>query len=81
MLAVNRRAMLRGVSRCAAAAVLGYAAVPHAAQALPLPTVAPTGPIPAENLIEQAQVVVVHPRRRRRRVCWWRRGRRVCAWR
>jgi hypothetical protein len=34
-----------------------------------------------------AQAVVVRPRRRRRRVCYWRRGhpwgrgRRVCVWR
>jgi hypothetical protein len=37
----------------------------------------------AVDPVEKAQVVVVGPRRRRhrRRVCWSRRGRRVCAWR
>jgi hypothetical protein len=35
----------------------------------------------SESLVEKA-VVVVHTRpRRRRRVCWWHRGRRVCRWR
>jgi hypothetical protein len=39
-----------------------------------------------DNLVEKAQVVVVHPGRRRGRrgrrwVCWWHRGRRHCGWR
>jgi hypothetical protein len=39
-----------------------------------------------DDLVEKAQVVVVHPsrrrgRRRRRWVCWWHRGRRRCGWR
>ncbi|MDB5650576.1 MAG: Protein of unassigned function [Hyphomicrobiales bacterium] len=37
-----------------------------------------------DSLVEDAQAVVVsrpHRRARRRRVCWWRRGRRVCTWR
>jgi hypothetical protein len=42
----------------------------------------------SHELFEKAQVVVAHPsrrrgwgRRRRRWVCWWRRGRRICGWR
>ena len=32
--------------------------------------------------VQRAQVVIVNPRPRRRRwVCWWNRGRRVCGWR
>jgi hypothetical protein len=32
--------------------------------------------------VKRAQAVVVRGRPRRRRwVCWWRRGRRVCGWR
>jgi len=32
--------------------------------------------------VQRAQVVIVNPRPRRRRwVCWWSRGRRVCGWR
>ena len=35
-----------------------------------------------DGFVEEAQAVVVRrPPRRRRWVCWWHRGRRVCGWR
>lgn len=57
-----------------------------AAATLVLPTGGEAMPIhasvaaPADPSIAKAQVVVVGPRRRRW-VCWWRRGRRICGWR
>ena len=61
----------------------GIALAPVAANALTL-GVEETGKLAgslAED-VQRAQVVVVHGRPRRRRwVCWWHRGRRVCGWR
>lgn len=74
----NLRAILAGAASAALAAI-GAALVPGLAEAAPLP-VAPSGDRMNVPVIEKAQAVVVVPRRRRR-VCWWRRGRRVCAWR
>lgn len=81
---MSRRAALGRVSS-AALAGLGLALLPSAAEAAPLRLpVGSLGPAPPGgdtdgSPVEQARVVVVGPRRRR--VCWWRRGRRVCAWR
>lgn len=92
--AMSRRAVLAGASS-AAMAGLGLALLPSAAEAAPLGPLG-TAPLEAVREggkeggrdgsqgrdaapVEQARVVVVAPRRRR--VCWWRRGRRVCAWR
>ena len=62
---------------------VGLALPPVAAHALPLGA-EETGKL-AEHLpddVQRAQVTVVHRRPRRRRwVCWWHRGRRVCGWR
>jgi hypothetical protein len=60
----------------------GVALISNAAEAVPL-AVAKTLPDATDKLVQEAQAIVVSPRRRRvrRRVCWWRRGRRVCAWR
>ncbi len=52
------------------------------------PTVAEALPIPQKKIdaeagmdfVQKTQVVVVR-RPRRRRVCWWHRGRRICRWR
>jgi hypothetical protein len=64
------------------------ALIAAAGAALPLTTVSSQAmPIDASAVahadpsIRKAQVVVVGPRRRRRWVCWWRRGRRICGWR
>jgi hypothetical protein len=68
-------AMLGGI------AVVGSTASSVAATTIAVPT---PGLIPRSGLqpLHKAQVVVVGPRRRRRRWrCWWRRGRRVCGWR
>ncbi len=79
MTSIHHRKMLRTVTLAAAAvAAAGLLTLPEAAQAVPvsmgLEHVSKT-----DSFVEKA-VVVVH-RRHRRRVCWWRRGRRVCAWR
>ena len=68
--------MLGGIAIAGSSSLL----VATTTQAAPLPRDAATRPAPSP--IEKAQVVVVGPRRRRRRWrCWWRRGRRVCGWR
>ncbi len=79
MTAIDRRAMLSTLLGAAAAAALGLALAPGSAECAPL-TMDKGLTAPASNLVEEA-VVVVHRRRPRRRVCWWRRGRRVCGWR
>jgi len=81
MTAFDRRSLLTGMLRGAAVVTVGIAVMPKAAVSMSLPANL-TRAIEAEDLVEKAQVVVVGPRRRRRRwVCWWRRGRRVCGWR
>jgi hypothetical protein len=80
---LDRRGMLGFVLGGAAIATAGLALVPLAAQAMPLALGADRAAdlaAKSEGLVDKARVVVVAPRRRRR-VCWWRRGRRVCAWR
>ncbi len=75
----DRRTLVRAILFGGAAA--GLALMPDAAQAaMPFDEHVPRG---QNDLIEKAQVVVVNPRRPRRRrwVCWWNRGRRVCGWR
>jgi hypothetical protein len=81
---MSRREMLTDVLAGAAVAVVGFTAIgwvvtPKCAEAAPAGIARPAG-AEADELIEKAQVVVVGPGRRRRR-CWWRRGRRVCGWR
>lgn len=76
---MHRRHMLKNVST-GLAALAGLALVPSAAEAVLL-RAGPVGNLeraPNAPHVEEA-VVVVRPRRRR--VCWWRFGRRVCAWR
>lgn len=77
---LDRRAAL-GLLFGGAAAVAGAAMLPADAEALPLPPAPETG---AEGLVDKAQVIIIGPRRRRRRrwVCYYNRwGRRVCGWR
>jgi hypothetical protein len=77
---MDRRKFLAAVM-CGAGA--GLALAPVAAYALPLEA-GEAGRL-ADRLtddVQRAQAVVVHGRPRRRRwVCWWRHGRRVCGWR
>jgi hypothetical protein len=76
MTAIDRRRMLTLLLGGAAAAAAGVALAGPAESA---PLSVPMSPAAEpENLIEKA---VVYVRRRRRKVCWWRRGRRVCRWR
>ena len=60
----------------------GAALAPSAAAAFPL-GVGETGRLigPLADEVKPAQVVVAPRRRRRRWVCWWHRGRRICGWR
>jgi hypothetical protein len=87
---MNRREMFTGVLAGAGVAVLGgtmigWAVAPESARAAPIGIPRPAG-AESHELYEKAQVVVVHPSRRRGRrgrrwVCWWHRGRRICGWR
>lgn len=77
MKAIDRRETLRAILFVSAAAAGAVALGAQTAEAMPLDARIAT---PSETMIQQAQVVVVAPRRRRR-VCWWSRGRRVCGWR
>jgi hypothetical protein len=89
MTAIDRRTLLRKTLPGAVVTVCGVTALatagsgllaPNAAMALPVDKLNARG---TTDLLQEAQVVVVRPYRRRRRrwVCWWRGGRRVCAWR
>jgi len=91
--AIDRRKLLRdvlpgAVVTIAGVATIGLAIAPTAVEAMPL-AAGKTIPLTADedDLLHDAQVVVVGPRRRpwrrrgRRWVCWWSRGRRVCGWR
>ncbi len=79
MSTIDRRALVRAILFGAGAA--GLALTPGASRAaMPFEELVPCG---QNDLIEKAQVVVVNPRRPRRRVwrCRWNRGRQVCGWR
>ena len=77
MKTIDRRRLI-GAILCGASA--GLVLTPGTLEAMPIDAGVPDG---LDGFIEKAQAVVVtSPRRRRRRwVCWWRRGRRVCGWR
>ena len=92
MTEIDRRTVLKAVLGGVVAATAGVAVIPNGAEAIPFVAAKANsltdneiGPVEpeelAEDLVEKAQVVVVGPRRRRRRHCFWRRGRRVCVWR
>lgn len=98
MTTIDRRIVLKqflagAVVTAAGVATIGVTFAPEAAEALPL---SGANILKPDNLVQEARVVVVHPRRyhrgwyrggwhrprrRRRWDCWWRRGRRVCGWR
>jgi hypothetical protein len=95
MTEIDRRGMLRGILPAAAVVVLGLAIMPDAPEAAPLtigetaatsegaefapPGTGEAGVVDTKGLDARAQVIVGG--RRRRWVCWWHRGRRVCGWR
>lgn len=74
MAAIDRRSALRIVLFGAAVSTMGAALASSAAEALPLDS----------SLTPESDVFEAQWRgrgRRRRWVCWWRRGRRICGWR
>jgi hypothetical protein len=80
---IDRRSALRAILRGAAIGAVAVVLIPNVAEAVPL-ALEKSLAEKAASLVEEAQVVVVNPRRRGRRrrwVCWWNRGRRVCGWR
>jgi hypothetical protein len=86
---IDRRGMMRAILGGAAVATLGatvatvgVVATSSTIEAAPI-ALDKTLSDKVNDLVLEAQAVVVGPRRRRRRrwVCWWRRGRRVCGWR
>lgn len=93
MAGIDRRTVLRGMLFGAAFVTAGGVAVttPDLAGAIPL-AADKTGPLETDDLfedqdrVERVQYWYWRRRRRRRRrrwrrrwVCWWRRGRRVCV--
>jgi hypothetical protein len=81
---IDRRRFLTVTLAFAGAAAIGSRLGPQHAEAAPLPPASARSGA-TNDLVERAQVVIVGPRRRRRRgrrwTCWWSRGRRVCGWR
>jgi hypothetical protein len=82
---IDRRRMLLDILSGAAVvtatvATAGVALIPDQVEAGPLATEMSSAGA-AAGFGDYAQVFVGGPRRRRRWVCWWRRGRRVCGWR
>lgn len=83
MSVLDRRSMLGIMIGGGVAATFAVTMAPSPAESMNLPLGAGRAPA-AENTataenIEKAVVVVRRPARRR--VCWWRGGRRVCGWR
>lgn len=90
--AIDRRSALRSLLCGVVTAGLGATLVGNPVEALPLAMQKDPGSKPID-FRQEAQAVVTRPRplphhrrhwrrhRRPRRVCWWHRGRRVCAWR
>jgi hypothetical protein len=84
MPALDRRTLIKNmlpgaVATAAGVTALSYVLNPTVAEALSIPQKkidAGTG----VDFVQKTQVVVVR-RPRRRRVCWWHRGRRICRWR
>ena len=78
MAAIDRRSALKIVLVGAAVSTMGAAVASSAAEAPPLEH----SPTPESDALEaQWRGPPPRGRRRRRWVCWWRRGRRVCEWR
>jgi hypothetical protein len=77
---IDRRAAIQAILRTATIGTVALALMPSAVEAVPLALEKRLAER-ADSYLEEAQLVVVNPRRRRRWTCWWRRGRRVCGWR
>jgi hypothetical protein len=91
--AIDRRSALRSLLCGVVAAGLGAGLVANPAEAMPLAMQKDPGK-KSGDFKEEVQTTATRPRprphphhrhrrrhRRPRRVCWWHRGRRVCAWR
>ena len=89
--AIDRRTALRSLLCGVVAAGLGAGLAANPVEAMPLAMQKDPGK-QSGDFKKEAQVVVTRPPRRRpphwrrprrrpRRVCFWRRGRRVCVWR
>lgn len=78
---LDRRSLLGAVLGGIAIAGSTSLLVATTTRAAALPGFAPTPSTTAPGPVKKVQGVVVGPRRRRHRRCWWRRGRRVCGWR
>ena len=82
MTEIHRRSALMGLWRGAAVVAAGVAVMPGSTAAMELASGGAAEVLKTRDFYARAQVVVVGPRPRRRRwVCWWHRGRRVCGWR
>jgi hypothetical protein len=73
----DRRRVLTGISLAAAAAIFSLAGSLNAAAAMPTTAAAVHAAQAGISQVEKTQ----GPRWRRRRVCFWRFGRRHCVWR
>ena len=80
MAGIDRRNALRGILWGVAIVAGGAAVMPNGADAMEFVNGGDES-LQRGNLYTRAQVVVLPSRRRRRWVCWWHRGRRVCGWR
>ena len=87
MPALDRRTLIRNMlpGACvtvAGATAFGYLLKPTIAEALSTPQKKIDGET-GFDFIQKTQIVGSRRRisPRRRRVCWWRRGRRICRWR
>ena len=88
--AIDRRSALRGILCVAVAAGFSASSLPNTVEAMPLALEKGLGN-EADDLKVKVQAVASRPprrpvprprhRRRRRWVCRWHRGRRVCGWR
>ena len=82
MTEIDQRSALMRLLRGAAVVAAGVAIMPGTSEAMQIASGGAAEVLKSRDLYERAQVVVVGPRPRRRRwVCWWHRGRRVCGWR
>ena len=82
MPAPDRRTLIKNMLPGAVVTVAGattwsYLLKPTVAEALSIPQ----KKIDAETGVDFVQKTLVVVTRRRRRVCWWHRGRRICRWR
>jgi hypothetical protein len=73
MTAIHRREILGTLLSGAAIAAFGLALMPAPAESAPLGA--------GKGLNATTETLAEAVQWRRRRVCWWHRGRRVCRWR